>query len=158
MPRRHAVCGLLALGLLGPSAFACAPDTSDELESGPDGANGKSQPTPSAPEATGQAASPPAPRIAKLSDVPVGSGKVVQVPDGRSLVLAQLDAGSVLAYDASCTHQGATVGPPDGSGVMSCPRHESRFRLDDGSVLNGPATIPLAKVSVAVRGDAIVLT
>lgn len=151
VPRRDVVCGLLVLGLLGSTAFACGPESPTEPGTGQDG-DERSEPQP-----TPRSTSPHTAAIARLSEVPVGSGTVVAVPDGRNLVLAQPTAGSVVAYDASCTHQGAAVNAPDESGVMTCPQHQSRFRIQDGSVVNGPATRPLTKVPVAVQDDAIVL-
>ncbi|RKS80318.1 nitrite reductase/ring-hydroxylating ferredoxin subunit [Motilibacter peucedani] len=92
--------------------------------------------------------------LVALADVPVGSGVVVDGSDGP-LVVAQPQAGTVVAYSAICTHQGVVVGV-DGD-QAACPAHGSRFRLSDGSVARGPAPKPLPKASVAVQGDQVVL-
>jgi Rieske Fe-S protein len=38
---------------------------------------------------------------------------------------------------------------------MNCPCHDSRFRIADGGVANGPAGRPLPAVNVTVDGGAI---
>jgi cytochrome b6-f complex iron-sulfur subunit len=47
-----------------------------------------------------------------------------------------------VALSAICTHQGCEVGYEPASDTLPCPCHGSVFR-SDGSVLNGPATLPL---------------
>ena len=42
-------------------------------------------------------------------------------------------------------------------GVIPCTCHGSEFSLDDGSVLQGPATSSLAEVAISVEGDSISL-
>jgi nitrite reductase/ring-hydroxylating ferredoxin subunit/uncharacterized membrane protein len=60
--------------------------------------------------------------------------------------------------DARCTHRG---GPLDEGriedGCVTCPWHQSRFRLDDGDVVHGPATAPQPRYDVEERdGDLVV--
>jgi Rieske Fe-S protein len=40
-------------------------------------------------------------------------------------------------------------------GEIPCPCHGSRFSLEDGSPLSGPATASLASVEITVDGDSI---
>lgn len=61
------------------------------------------------------------------------------------LVLAN-DGGFVVLHDrcahmAAPLHQGELIGT-DGTRCIVCPWHGSVFRLDDGSVVHGPATAP----------------
>src|SRR3954467_4616326 len=79
-----------------------------------------------------------------------GDGVVV-----GGLVVTRDASGAVHAVSATCTHQGCTVGPPDG-GVVGCPCHGSQFDAVTGKVLRGPATRPLPAVAVHVQGDQIV--
>ena len=49
----------------------------------------------------------------------------------------------IYAIANTCTHRGGPLG--DGElvdGCVECPLHGSRFRLDDGGVVRGPATTP----------------
>jgi Rieske Fe-S protein len=71
------------------------------------------------------------------------------------VVVTQPTAGSFKAFTAVCTHQGCTVGSVSG-GAIHCPCHGSAFSIKDGSVVNGPATQPLAAVSIKVEGTSIV--
>jgi nitrite reductase/ring-hydroxylating ferredoxin subunit len=51
--------------------------------------------------------------------------------------------GRVCAMEDACNHAGGPLS--EGSieaGVVQCPWHGSRFRLDDGAVVGGPATFP----------------
>jgi Rieske Fe-S protein len=103
---------------------------------------------PTAPAAT------PAPTgraIAKTSDIPVGSGVIVD-----DVVITQPAQGTFKAFSAVCTHAGCTVAEVLG-GSINCPCHGSSFNLD-GTVANGPAKRPLDAKDIAVQGDSITLT
>lgn len=92
-----------------------------------------------------------------LADVPVGQAVVVDV-DGTRYVVAQPVAGEVVAFSASCTHAGTTVGAAGGLELL-CPNHGSRFDAGDGAaVLNGPAVDPLPSVPASIEGDLVVLS
>ena len=53
------------------------------------------------------------------------------------------DDGALYAVSAICTHLGCVVRWNDAERSWDCPCHGSRFARD-GSVLQGPATEPLA--------------
>ncbi|HEY0486568.1 MAG TPA: Rieske (2Fe-2S) protein [Mycobacteriales bacterium] len=139
--RRGVLCGALLLGAAGAGALAGC---------GAGAATGTSS--------TGTTASPgrPGTVLAKLADVPVGGGIVVRTPNGQALVVVQPQAGTVKAFDARCTHQGAQVQAPQG-GIMTCPLHHSQFRATDGSVVSGPAGTPLGEIAVTVQGQDVTL-
>lgn len=92
------------------------------------------------------------PALAKTADIPVGGGKILT---GPQIVITQPKAGSFLAFTAVCTHAGCTVSDVTG-GTINCPCHGSKFSIVNGSVVNGPATSPLAAVSIKVRGTSII--
>ncbi len=88
--------------------------------------------------------------LVKTSDVPVGSGVVV---DGT--VITQPTAGQFEGFSAVCTHAGCTLAEVVGTHI-NCPCHGSSFNLD-GTVARGPAKRPLDPKPVAVNGDSITL-
>jgi Rieske Fe-S protein len=102
--------------------------------------------------APGSAAPNGPPVLARTADIPVGGGKILA---DKKIVITQPRAGSFEAFSAVCTHQGCIVGTVSG-GTINCPCHGSRFSIANGSVVNGPATSPLAPVSIKVQGTSIV--
>jgi nitrite reductase/ring-hydroxylating ferredoxin subunit len=98
-------------------------------------------------------AAPAGTALAAVADIPVGGGLVL---GDRDLVITQPVAGTFMAFSATCTHQGCTVGDVAG-GTINCPCHGSRFAVADGSVAKGPATRPLPAKAVRVEGSSIVL-
>lgn len=150
LPRRQVLCGIMAMGILGTATLtACSEDT--PAADAPADSAGTPTGTTSAPPAGGNANA-----LAQVSQIPVGGGTIVQAPDGTQLVIVQPAAGDFKAFNASCTHQGTTVGAPQG-GTMTCPNHGSKFSAADGSVQQGPAGAPLKPVAIAVSGDNITL-
>lgn len=67
-------------------------------------------------------------------------------------VLLHRDANGYLALSVSCTHAGCAVGYTAGATSYKCPCHGSQFKLD-GTVMNGPATMPLRTYSLCRRAD-----
>lgn len=133
--RRTVMCGLL-VGLATPAALAaCSSETK----------------TPSSAPSGGTASGT---TLAKLADVPVGGGVVVDGPSGK-VVLTRPSDKEVVAMSAVCPHQGVIVQPPKGD-TITCPGHGSVFATADGSVKKGPATKGLAKIPVKVSGDSVV--
>lgn len=58
-------------------------------------------------------------------------------------ILVVHDAGRLVALDNVCTHAGGSL--DEGTfkdGCVTCPLHGSMFRLADGSVVRGPASVP----------------
>lgn len=106
---------------------------------------------------SGGSDSPAAPAgggLVALDDVPVGGAVSVKTADGAEIVVAQPEAGQVVAFSAVCTHMGCVV-KPDG-GELACPCHGSRFQAATGEVVKGPADKPLPTVQVRVDGDRVV--
>jgi Rieske Fe-S protein len=90
--------------------------------------------------------------LTTTAKVPVGGGTVLT---GQKIVVTQPKAGTFAAFTAVCTHLGCLVDSVSG-GTINCPCHGSKFSITNGSVVNGPATSPLAAVSIKVKGSNIV--
>jgi Rieske Fe-S protein len=145
IPRQKAIFGA-GLGLIAAALAACTtygkkPEASGDTP----GATTEAAPGTSAPGPATLANA-----ITKTSDVPVGSGVIVD-----EIVVTQPSAGEFKGFSATCTHAGCTVNEV-ADGTINCPCHGSKFNLD-GSVANGPATSPLEPQAVTVQGDSIVL-
>jgi Rieske Fe-S protein len=90
--------------------------------------------------------------LARTTDIPVGGGTVLT---DKRIVITQPQAGSFHAFTAICTHLGCIVNSVSG-GTINCPCHGSKYSIVNGSVVNGPAPLPLAAVSITVQGTSIV--
>ena len=100
------------------------------------------------PRARGGGAARP---LGRIEDIPVGGGTIYA---NAKVVVTQPEAGTVKAFSVACTHQGCAVSEV-ADGTINCACHGSKFRVSDGSVANGPATAPLAPVTVNVQDGAI---
>jgi Rieske Fe-S protein len=118
-------------------------------------------PTPAlepAPDAPAPSAAPTAAagngKLGAAADIPVGGGKIFAE---RNVVVSQPEEGTFVGFSATCTHQGCAVTTITGN-TINCPCHGSKFSLADGTVVNGPATSPLAKKTVKVTGGQLTVT
>jgi Rieske Fe-S protein len=130
--RRRVITGTAGLGLATPLLAACGGD-----EGG------------SAADSGGSGGGP----LATTADVPVGGGTIIS---DQEVVVTQPAEGEFKAFTSVCTHQGCQVGKVENGEIM-CPCHGSSFSAEDGSVVNGPATEPLAEKQISVDGDQITL-
>ena len=92
--------------------------------------------------------------IARSSDVPEGSMAQAR-REGIDVMLARQDE-RVRALAHPCSHMGGPLS--EGTleeGCVVCPWHGSRFALDDGHVINGPATHPQPTFDVRERQGTI---
>jgi Rieske Fe-S protein len=127
---RRTVTGLATAGLGLPLLAACGDDGDTASDTGSDGGV-----------------------LASTSDVEVGGGTINA---DQKVVVTQPTEGDFKAFDSTCTHQGCQVASVS-DGSINCPCHGSKFSIEDGSVLNGPATSPLGEVAITVEGDSISL-
>ncbi|MEO5652534.1 MAG: Rieske (2Fe-2S) protein, partial [Marmoricola sp.] len=87
--------------------------------------------------------------VATKADIPVGSGKIFAAD---KVVITQPNEGDFKAFGAVCTHQGCVVSEIKDAEI-DCTCHGSKFSIQDGSVLGGPATKPLPEFKVTVKGE-----
>ncbi len=114
--------------------------------------SGGSSPTPDTSTPGGGGGSSGAEALVSTADVPEGGGVVLSDPE---VVVTQPKAGEFVAFSSICTHQGCPVNEV-ANGTINCPCHGSRFSIEDGSVVAGPAPAPLPPVPVAVDGGEVV--
>ena len=112
-------------------------------------------PSPAGTVAAGSIPAPAAargPLVAKVSQL--GSGRAVTFNDpvsGDPGVLLKLGDGSIVAFDAVCTHAGCTVEYDRGSGYLFCPCHGAAFDpAHDAEVIAGPTNQPLARIPIHI--------
>jgi Rieske Fe-S protein len=148
---RRCALGATALGAGVPFLAACgggddagsaSPTTEPAGSSAPSGA-------PSGSDSV--APRDPANQLVAAEEVPVGGGVILA---DAQVVVTQPTEGEYKAFSAVCTHAQCTVTSIDTSILCSC--HGSRYALEDGAVLAGPATSPLPAVDVAVRDGQVV--
>ena len=74
---------------------------------------------------------------------------------GKEIALFQVQ-GKYYAIDNACTHVGGPLAEGDVEDtVVECPWHGSRFSLETGKVLYGPARTDVACYPVRREGDDI---
>jgi 3-phenylpropionate/trans-cinnamate dioxygenase ferredoxin component len=95
-------------------------------------------------------------KAAKLSDIPLGQVRLVEVDD-EEVALCNV-GGEVFAVANVCTHDGGPLG--EGEMVdhqIECPRHGARFDVRTGAVTVLPAVLPIPTYEVRVEGDDILI-
>ena len=90
-------------------------------------------------------------QLTTTDEVPVGGGVVLT---DQKIVVTQPTGGDFKAFSAICTHQNCPV-TSVANGTIDCKCHGSKFSIEDGSVVNGPATSGLGEVAVTVKGNEI---
>jgi Rieske Fe-S protein len=150
---RRALGGLAAAGVGVPLLAACSsndPDTATDpagtSSQAPSGSAGASS-------SGGSSGGGGADVLADTSDIKVGGGEVY--PD-QQVVVTQPESGQFKCFTAVCSHQGCIVANVS-DGTINCDCHGSQYSIEDGSVVTGPATFPLAEEQITVSGDQISL-
>jgi thiosulfate dehydrogenase (quinone) large subunit len=73
------------------------------------------------------------------------------LPAGDPAVIVQRKDGSLVAFDAVCTHAGCTVEWDRRDHVLFCPCHDAIFDAENNAaVLDGPAPSPLASLPIVI--------
>jgi nitrite reductase/ring-hydroxylating ferredoxin subunit len=84
----------------------------------------------------------------------VGPGQMKLVFSGAESVAVYRVGDNYFATESLCPHMGGelTEGFLEGD-VIRCPIHSSRFRVEDGSNVSGPARRPLKTFRVILEGE-----
>ncbi|MEU0542720.1 Rieske (2Fe-2S) protein [Nocardia sp. NPDC005978] len=88
-----------------------------------------------------------------VTDIPVGGGLILAA---HRLVVTQPVAGTFHAFSAVCPHQGCSVSEIS-DGLIQCVCHGSRFGIDDGAPLHGPAREPLSRRTTTLADGQLVI-
>jgi cytochrome b6-f complex iron-sulfur subunit len=131
--RRQVLCGL-ALGLVAPVVLTACEQT----------------------RVGGPGSAKPGTVLAAVRDVPVGGGALVNAGTDGLILLTAPKAGEIRAFNPTCPHAGAKVGPPHGN-VITCPAHGSQFDATTGALERGPAPHGLGTVPIRVTAGQVVL-
>jgi nitrite reductase/ring-hydroxylating ferredoxin subunit/uncharacterized membrane protein len=94
--------------------------------------------------------------VMAAGDLPEGSPTKVEAGDATILLFRSADR--ILAIGSRCSHAGGPLHEgkiDDGEMCVQCPWHGSVFRLEDGAVVHGPASVPQAAYDVRVRDGSI---
>ncbi|HEV3363600.1 MAG TPA: Rieske 2Fe-2S domain-containing protein, partial [Acidimicrobiia bacterium] len=94
--------------------------------------------------------------VMDAADLPAGSPTKVEVEDAT--VLLYRSADRIHAIGSRCSHAGGPLQDgkiDDGGPCVQCPWHGSVFRLDDGSVVHGPASVPQTAYDVRTQDGRI---
>jgi NAD(P)H-dependent nitrite reductase small subunit len=94
-------------------------------------------------------------KVAKTSEIPAGSGKVVEV--GGKMVALFHDDGRFYAIDNTCRHQGGPLGEGSLSGAtVTCPWHGWEYDVKTGAC-QADSSITVQTFSVKVEGDDVLV-
>jgi thiosulfate dehydrogenase [quinone] large subunit len=97
---------------------------------------------------------PPGKSLGPASAVAVGGAATFNDPKtGDPAVVVQPAAGTFVAFDVICPHQGCTVGYDTAAKLFICPCHGSRFNGETGGRLTGPAPRGLTRITIAEGPD-----
>jgi len=91
-----------------------------------------------------------------LPETELEEGKPRRATAGEAPIVLVRCGGQIYALGETCSH----LGGPLSQGTLSdcsitCPWHGSRFSLEDGRVLDGPATYPAPRLEVRVHNGQI---
>jgi nitrite reductase/ring-hydroxylating ferredoxin subunit/uncharacterized membrane protein len=91
-----------------------------------------------------------------LGEAELGEGEMRRVESGSARILLAKRDGRVFAISEVCSHFGGPLAEGEFADcTVKCPWHGSRFSLEDGRVLDGPATHPQPCLDVRVQSGQI---
>jgi thiosulfate dehydrogenase [quinone] large subunit len=120
-----------------PTGLSSGPTSS--TTTAPGGSSPSTTPAHPAGKVVGSAAAVPVQGAATFTDPATGDPAVVVQPN----------AGTFVAFDAICPHEGCTVQYFTDQQLFICPCHGSRFNGTTGALVKGPATRGLTPIEIA---------
>jgi thiosulfate dehydrogenase [quinone] large subunit len=121
--------------------------------SSPPGSSSPGSSSPAATTATTKSA-PPGHRVMAATMVTLGGSAIFNDPKtGDPAVVVQPSAGTFVAFDTICPHEGCTVAFNAPDKLFICPCHGSRFNGETGALVKGPATRGLTPITIAEGPD-----
>jgi nitrite reductase (NADH) small subunit len=91
--------------------------------------------------------------VAKVSEVPPGSLKQIELEDATQICLANV-GGTFYAINGECSHMGGPLGEGELDGTtVTCPWHSGEYDVTTGKMLSPPAENDQAKYEVRIEGD-----
>lgn len=95
---------------------------------------------------------------AVLDESDLADGASARAVAGDATVLLYRSNGRIHAIGSRCSHAGGPLDEGDidaANCTVTCPWHQSVFRLEDGSVVHGPASVPQAAYETRTQGGQI---
>ena len=77
--------------------------------------------------------------------------------DSRAIIVAKTTAGTYVAFQAPCPHQGTSVYFSPSQSHFICPNHNAIFNLS-GGVVSGPVSSGLRQYTVTQSGNVLTIT
>jgi len=143
--RRHALGAAAMFGVGVPTLAACSGDGYDVATDPSASTSTSTSTTPSSPTSSAAGGA-----LATKADIPVGGGVIFA---DAGVVVTQPEAGTFHGFTIVCTHQGCQVSAV--TDTIDCACHGSKYSLEDGSVVAGPAPAPLTDVPLDIEGNNI---
>lgn len=95
-------------------------------------------------------------KVAKVSEIPAGAGKVVEA-GGKTIAVFNCE-GTFYAIDNTCKHRGGPLGDGSLSGTtVTCPWHGWEYDVAKGTCALDPS-VSVQTFPVTVEGDEIVVS
>jgi Rieske Fe-S protein len=146
LSRRHALTGAATVGIGVPLLAACGGG-----DSAGDPSAGSSSTSSGGSGSRSDGGGGGSDALTSTSDIAVGGGTIFA---DQQVVITQPSQGDFKGFSSTCTHQGCQVANVS-DGAINCTCHGSMFSIEDGSVMQGPATQPLPAVDISVKGTKI---
>ena len=98
-------------------------------------------------------------KVLSEGEVSVGGVKIFAYPGPEDLcILVRTSETDYAAYSQKCTHLSCAVFYASEHRRLECPCHKGYFSVRDGSVLQGPPTRPLPRITLERRGSDLIAT